>query len=390
MIASNLITVVQGATINLLAAYLQDQFGNPMTQNGLAVLVADAGTNGFLDPQPSFPLSVGASWGADDRIVGLWNLTASGEDGFLYDQTVALYTAGVAAGQQLQLYWFPSLTLASNTVGVTYYGKYTDTNSPPRDGSAPWNLPAVGANVELVFFIQSVGGSNPDETGLATNLTTVPLSADFTANPTNGLTPLTVAYTDTTTGSPTNWVWNFGDGDSSTLQNPSHTYSTSGVYTVQLIGSGAGSSSTNVKTAFISVSPAALQSWSNLYGVPADSADADGDGMINTNEFLAGFNPTNSDASLAILSLTTQATNVVIRYRASNGDNSYLGGPLSRTNVLEYTLGASGWYSTNFASTGWTNILNGGSGTGAVVDATDTNGATSTPARYYRVRVLLP
>jgi hypothetical protein len=130
------------------------------------------------------------------------------------------------------------------------------------------------------------------------------------------------------------------------------------------------------------------QAWSNYYGVPANSADADGDGMSNTNEFLTGFNPTNSAAFLRIVNVVRSGNNVLITYLGANGDVN--GSPGPKTNVMEYTTGNSGSYSNNFSSTGWTNILSGGSGTGVVVVATDTNGATSTPARYYRVRVLLP
>ncbi|HOS82928.1 MAG TPA: PKD domain-containing protein [Methanolinea sp.] len=43
-----------------------------------------------------------------------------------------------------------------------------------------------------------------------------------------------VSFTDLSTGNPTSWSWNFGDGTTSTLQNPTHTYTTPGTYTVAL------------------------------------------------------------------------------------------------------------------------------------------------------------
>jgi PKD repeat protein len=43
-----------------------------------------------------------------------------------------------------------------------------------------------------------------------------------------------VNFTDKSTGSPTSWNWNFGDGANSTQQNSEHTYSTEGNYTVNL------------------------------------------------------------------------------------------------------------------------------------------------------------
>lgn len=57
---------------------------------------------------------------------------------------------------------------------------------------------------------------------------------NFTADVESGETPLTVTFTDTSTGSPTNWIWDFGDGFTSNIQNPSHTYTEDGTYTVSL------------------------------------------------------------------------------------------------------------------------------------------------------------
>jgi PKD repeat protein len=60
------------------------------------------------------------------------------------------------------------------------------------------------------------------------------LSASFAYSPSSPYAGQTVQFTDTSTGSPTSWQWDFGDGSSSTLQNPSHAYSNSGTYTVTL------------------------------------------------------------------------------------------------------------------------------------------------------------
>jgi PKD repeat protein len=46
---------------------------------------------------------------------------------------------------------------------------------------------------------------------------------------------LEVTFTDTSTGTPTSWAWDFGDGNTSTLQNPVHTYATSDTFTVSLV-----------------------------------------------------------------------------------------------------------------------------------------------------------
>jgi PKD repeat protein len=58
--------------------------------------------------------------------------------------------------------------------------------------------------------------------------------SSFKATPNSGSPPLTVQFTDTSSNNPTIWKWSFGDGTSSTEQNPSHTYTTSGVYGITL------------------------------------------------------------------------------------------------------------------------------------------------------------
>jgi parallel beta-helix repeat protein len=77
--------------------------------------------------------------------------------------------------------------------------------------------------------------------------------AEFSATPTSGKTPLTVAFTDASTGSPTKWKWSFGDGTSSTIQNPKHKYSKTGSYTVTLTSTNAAGISTTTKTDYIKV-----------------------------------------------------------------------------------------------------------------------------------------
>ncbi|HXI85441.1 MAG TPA: autotransporter-associated beta strand repeat-containing protein [Verrucomicrobiae bacterium] len=121
-------------------------------------------------------------------------------------------------------------------------------------------------------------------------------------------------------------------------------------------------------------------------------ADPDGDGMSNTNEFLAGFDPTSNAAYLHIISTVKAGNDINVTYLGANGDSTWSPGIASRTNVLEFTTGTvNGSYSSNnFASTGQTNILSGGTGLGAVTNMVDPGGATNTPSRYYRVRVLVP
>lgn len=78
--------------------------------------------------------------------------------------------------------------------------------------------------------------------------------ADFSGDPRSGEAPLTVQFTDESTGYVTEWLWDFGDGAMSMLENPSHTYTSEGEFTVSLTVEGPGGSDTETKAAYISVS----------------------------------------------------------------------------------------------------------------------------------------
>jgi PKD repeat protein len=80
--------------------------------------------------------------------------------------------------------------------------------------------------------------------------------ADFSGAPITGNTPLTVEFTDRSTGYPTSWKWNFGDGKESADQNPVHTFWSSGDYTVTLTASNEYGTSDVTKAYLIHVIPA--------------------------------------------------------------------------------------------------------------------------------------
>ena len=77
--------------------------------------------------------------------------------------------------------------------------------------------------------------------------------ADFSADKVGGCSPIVVNFTDRSTGSPTSWSWDFGNGSTSTRQNPSTTYFTPGTYTVTLTVTNANGSNTIVRTDYITV-----------------------------------------------------------------------------------------------------------------------------------------
>ncbi|HPR16645.1 MAG TPA: PKD domain-containing protein [Candidatus Cloacimonadota bacterium] len=79
--------------------------------------------------------------------------------------------------------------------------------------------------------------------------------ADFSATPLSGIAPLEVQFTDASTGSITSWAWDFeNDGTiDSNEQNPTHTYTSGGTYTVSLLVSDGTSTDTKVRNNYISV-----------------------------------------------------------------------------------------------------------------------------------------
>jgi uncharacterized repeat protein (TIGR03803 family) len=228
--------------------------------------------------------------------------------------------------------------------------------------------------------------------------------AMFTANPINGMAPLTVTFTDTSSNSPTSWMWTDTNGDMATNRNPTFTYANPGAYAVQLIACNAGGCSTNA--AAINVySPFAWWQLNYFGGTnysfnTSPQGDYTGTGMSNSNKFMSGFDPLSPAAYLHVISVAASNNNVIVTYLGASGDTNWSPGIQSRTNVLDFAAGnASGSYTNgSWQDTGQTNILGvgisaaGGEGTGlgTVTNMTDFGGASNAPSRYYRVRVLLP
>ena len=97
------------------------------------------------------------------------------------------------------------------------------------------------------------GGSNTKTRSGYVSVTNAGPVADFSGSPTSGSAPLTVTFTDNSSGSITSRLWDFGDGSTSTSTNPNHTYSSNGIYTVKLTITGPGGSHTETKQNYINV-----------------------------------------------------------------------------------------------------------------------------------------
>jgi PKD repeat protein len=308
------------------------------------------------------------------------------------------------------------VTFANSSTGANYWTwNFGDGSTLTTNSSA--NLvhtysSAGSYGVSLTAF--GVGGSSVlTNTAyiVVTNLPPVPL---FVGVPTNGAAPLTVTFTNNTTGVTTNFLWSFGDG--STLSTNagsaiSHIFTNSGVYTVSLTANGSGGSVAVTNANYITVSnsvPVAIFSGSptNIFAsqsvVFTNSSTGNGitnwiwnfgDGSSVTNA--AGTNVTHAYAvagtntvSLTVNSPggsgTTNRLNYIVVLPqptigtvALSGTNLVLsgtGGPVGQT----YRILTS----TNVASTlsSWTpvftNTFTSPSGSYSYTNSTPTNGAS--------------
>ncbi|MBM4066858.1 MAG: PKD domain-containing protein, partial [Planctomycetes bacterium] len=178
---------------------------------------------------------------------------AGSEDGSLYslNRTTGLLNWKYATGDAI------TSSPAIDKNGNIYFGS-SDKKiySVNKNGALQWTYktqdevnssPAIGSNGLLYIgssdgYLYAIGAKS-----------TAPLTADFTATPTNGETPLTVQFTDQSVGNISSWLWDFGDGSTSSAQNPTHTYTSSGNFTVSLTVTGLGGSDTEIKENYISV-----------------------------------------------------------------------------------------------------------------------------------------
>ena len=126
--------------------------------------------------------------------------------------------------------------------------------------------------------------NNPSSSGYYINY--IPPIAKFTATPTNGKTPLTVQFTDASTGNINSWAWDFNNDGivDSTQQNPTYTYNNPGIYTVKLTVSGPYDSDSEIKTDFITITPVTNtrtnKTYVNIQSAIDDSETLDGDTIL--------------------------------------------------------------------------------------------------------------
>ncbi len=87
--------------------------------------------------------------------------------------------------------------------------------------------------------------------------------AGFSSSNPAGCEPLLVTFSDLSTGTIDTWSWTFGDGGTSTLANPNHTYTVAGTYTVSLTVTGPGGTDSQTQVDLVTVTGAPVASFAN-------------------------------------------------------------------------------------------------------------------------------
>ena len=140
----------------------------------------------------------------------------------------------------------------------------------------------------------------------STDIFTAPF-ADFVANKRLAYTGKTINFSDASNQS-TSWLWNFGDGNTSNVKNPTHNYANAGIYTVTLTING---SITATKTSYIHILPERgtpyltsdggnFETNVNDFGTSTISGTA----FVRGNSGVSGKNGTNSGSNAWVTALT--------------------------------------------------------------------------------------
>ncbi|MBD3298614.1 MAG: PKD domain-containing protein, partial [candidate division Zixibacteria bacterium] len=121
----------------------------------------------------------------------------------------------------------------------------------------------------------------------------LPPEADLSATPISGFEPLEVTFTDQSANAPTAWLWEFGDGDTSDVSDPVHTYDGPGIFTVRLgISNPCGSDTATLSQPItvggfeLTIDSTGVNGDSILYSVDVDSSVLPYDNVVNLDAAL--------------------------------------------------------------------------------------------------------
>jgi large repetitive protein len=219
-----------------------------------------------------------------------------------------------------------------------------------------------------------------------------PLLANFSSNSTKGMDPFKVQFNDESTEDPISWKWDFGDGSTSKDENPTHTYTNPGIYTVTLIATNNAGSNKITKTGYITVTSkipyVVINTPEGLYNTTLNITltNLDFDGTATTYYTTDGSDPQNSNTRTVYTGPIIINRSTTLRYSAINSSGSW--SPEYAQNytidMISPTVNASltsGTYNTSQTVTLTTTDPNSSSITYYTTDATDPR--TSTTRQEY-------
>ena len=156
-------------------------------------------------------------------------------------------------------------TFTNNSTGdISGYNWTTDGTPNTSTQTNPSFI--YNSSVSQSVMLVTTGTNGCQDTMKKVNfLSSGNLNANFNVSSQKGCMPLAVNFINTSTGNANSWLLNFGDGGSSTQQNPNYTYKKSGIFTVILtIKNSDGCSSIKTKTNFITVNPNPVAQFSSI------------------------------------------------------------------------------------------------------------------------------
>ncbi|MCW5909034.1 MAG: PKD domain-containing protein [Chitinophagales bacterium] len=240
-------------------------------------------------------------------------------------------TTSLVEAQIIPPFW----TTVSNTTTTTIRYSYLTLEAK---GSV------LNFNYDSANVLQSVSWSMIPPT---------PPVADFTfAYAANGV----VNFTDASDGYPTSWAWTFGDGGTSTQQNPSHTYAANGNYNVCLTATNAGGSSVQVckqvTITNIPVTPVANFSWNNVSGgfvsftdqstnTPTQWSWTFGDGGTSTAQNPNHVYAANNTYNVCLTASNTAGSNQICKNVVVSGISAVNNAPVAVNDAYTVTGGSS-------------------------------------------------
>jgi PKD repeat protein len=150
--------------------------------------------------------------------------------GFASAVPVANFTANPTSGQIVTSTGLPVQFTDDSTGGPFINWTWNFGDGSPLDHSI---YPSHSYLMAGTFPVNLIVWNVTDYSSVSHNVTIVPL-AQFTPFNSSGNVPFTIQFNDASYGQPNIWSWSFGDGNTSTLQNPSNIYTHSGIYLVNL------------------------------------------------------------------------------------------------------------------------------------------------------------